>query len=177
MKNRHGVSVVKYGIVLVLAVLLNACASSGTLQTSIPMTVKLTDYKTMLINVSAQTPESAEEVAELEKMTIDKLREKNVFGNVVPGSTSPEAAVELRLSLKIVQLHKVSRSARLMMGGLAGQASIVIEAELLDVKAGKTVGGFKVEAQSSGGTVFAGTTSQAIERAVEQIVGFVQKNV
>jgi hypothetical protein len=49
--------------------------------------------------------------------------------------------------------------------------------ELIDLKMGKTIGAFKVEGKSSGGTIFAGTTPQAIERAVEQIVDFVQKSM
>jgi hypothetical protein len=44
----------------------------------------------------------------------------------------------------------------------------------VDLKTKKSVGAFSIQGESSGGSALAGTTPQAIERAVEQIVIFVQ---
>jgi len=153
------------------------CASAGVLQVTTPMTVKLANYKTMLLDVSSQVLGLEEEVIQLESMTIVKLKEKGLFEKVVAGSASPDASTDLRLNAKIVELRKVSAGSRAMWGAFSGRAGIVIDVGLIDMKTGKPIGAFKAEGKSSGGTVFAGTTSQAIERAVEQIVKFIQKNM
>jgi hypothetical protein len=63
------------------------------------------------------------------------------------------------------------------VGGAAGRAGIDVEVELFDSEESKTIGTFVAQGRSSGGTVVAGTTPQAVERAVEQIVEFIQKNM
>lgn len=177
MKTMESRMVVRYGIILMLAVfLVGGCASVGTLHTTTPMMIKLAQYKTILVRVWSQVPESTQEVIELETMVIAKLRERNLFEKVVSDLTSPDAA-DLRLNLRIVHLKKVSPGARVMLGALAGQAVIVVDAELVDQGTGKSIGNFLAEGKSSGGTVFAGTTTQAIERVVEQIVEFLVKNI
>ena len=157
--------------------LLGGCASTGTLHTLKPMTVKLANYKTMGIDVSSQVPESSQEAIQLETMVIVKLRDRGLFEKIFSQSASPEIPADLRLNVKVVNLKKVSAEDRVMLGALAGRAKIVVDVELIDLKTEETIGAFKAEGQSSGGTVFAGTTSQAIERAVEQIVQFVQDSM
>lgn len=63
-----------------------------------------------------------------------------------------------------------------MLGGLAGRGSITVNADLVDGKTGKKLGSFTSEGKTSGGTVFSGTTEQALRRAAEQVVGFVKQN-
>ncbi len=168
----------KLGIFFIFVILLlGGCASTGSLHVITPTTVKLADYKTLLFHASSQVPESGEEVIQLESITIAKLRENGLFDKVVAGSASPDAPADLQLNAKIVELKKVGAGARVMLGALAGRAGIVVDVELIDMKAGKIIGAFKAEGKSSGGTVFAGTTSQAIERAAEQIVEFLHKSL
>lgn len=64
-----------------------------------------------------------------------------------------------------------------MVGAMAGRAGIDVEVELVDVKESRNIGTFVAQGRSSGGSVFAGTTPQAVERAAEQIVEFIQKNM
>lgn len=169
---------IKQGISLILGMLLFVgCASKGALITETPMTTKLADYKTMLLHVSSQVPGSSEEVIQLESMTVAKLREMGLFEKVIAGSASPDVPADLRLNVRIVELREVSSGKRVFLGALAGRARIAVDAELIDLQTGKTIGAFKAEGKSSGGTVFAGTTEQAIERVVEQIVEFVQKRL
>jgi Domain of unknown function (DUF4410) len=171
-------NVVQYGVIFLFVVIfLGGCASTGKISTTVPMTVKLSTYKTMLLNISSQIPESSEEMVQLESMTIAKLRDKGLFEKIIVGSSSPDAQADLRLKAKIVALKKVSSGARVMVGAMAGRAGIDVEVELFDLKESKILGTFIAQGRSSGGTVFAGTTPQAIERAVEQIVEFIQKSM
>jgi hypothetical protein len=83
---------------------------------------------------------------------------------------------DLRLRARITELNKVGTTSRLLLGGLAGRGKVVVVSELLDTRSGQNIGSFNAEGQSSGGSAFAGTTEQAIERAAEQIVEFVVRN-
>jgi hypothetical protein len=141
------------------------------------MTLKLSTYKAMLLNVSSQVSGTSGEIVQLEASTIAKLREKGLFDKVISGSSSPDARADLRVNAKIIQLKRVSPGARVMVGAMAGRAGVDVEVELYDLKENKSIGTFTVQGRSSGGTAFAGTTPQAVERAAEQIVEFIQKNM
>jgi hypothetical protein len=171
-------TLVKHGVIFIfISILLNGCASRGAIKETTPMTLKLSTYKTMLFSVSSQVSGSSEEMVQLETLTIAKLREKRLFDKVISGSSSPDAQADLQLNARIIQLKRVSSGARVMVGAMAGRAGIDVEVELLDLKGSKSIGTFIAQGRSSGGTVFAGTTPQAVERAVEQIVEFIQKNM
>ena len=168
----------KHGVIFIFILfLLEGCASKGAVTATTPMILKLSTYKTMLFNTSSQVSGSSEEMVQLESMTIAKLREKGLFDKVISGSSSPDAQADLRLDAKIIQLKRVSSGARVMVGAMAGRAGIDVEVELFDLKESKSIGTFVAQGRSSGGTVFAGTTPQAVERAAEQIVEFIQKNM
>jgi len=174
--NRY--TLAKRGVIFMFILfLLGGCASKGAVTATTPMTLKLSTYKTMLFNTSSQVVASSEEIVQLESMTIAKLREKGLFDKVISGSSSPDAQADLRLNAKIIQLKRVSSGARVMVGAMAGRAGIDVEVELFDLKESKSIGTFIAQGRSSGGTVFAGTTPQAVERAAEQIVEFIQKNM
>ena len=162
---------------LLVLLLLGGCASKGAIRTTTPLAVKLSNYKTIMVNVSSQGPGLSEEIVQLETMTITKLREKGLFDKVIAGSSSPDAPTDLRLNARIVELKRVSSGARVMVGAFAGRAGIDIDVELTDMRTGKGIGTFMAQGRSSGGTVFAGTTPQAVERAVEQIVEFIQNSM
>lgn len=164
-------------IFIFIVILLEGCASKGTITATTPMTLKLSTYKTILFNISSQVLGSSEEIVQLESMTVAKLREKILFDKVFSGSSSPDAQADLRLNAKIIQLKRVSPGARAMVGAMAGRAGVDVEVELFDLKESKSMGTFIAQGRSSGGTVFAGTTPQAVERAAEQIVEFIQKNM
>jgi hypothetical protein len=171
-------TLVKHGVIFIfILIFLDGCASRGAIKETTPMALKLSTYKTMLFNISSQVPGSSEEIVQLETVTIAKLREKGLFDKVISGSSSPDAQANLRLNAKIIQLKRVSPGARVMVGAMAGRAGIDVEVELFDLKESKSIGTFIAQGRSSGGTVFAGTTPQAVERAAEQIVEFIQKNM
>jgi hypothetical protein len=171
-------TLVKHGVIFMFILfLLGGCASRGAIKETTPMTLKLSTYKTMLFSVSSQVSESSEEMVQLESVTIAKLRGKGLFDKVISGSSSLDAKADLRLNAKITQLKRVTSGARVMVGAMAGRAGIDVEVELFDLKESKSIGTFIAQGRSSGGTVFAGTTPQAVERAAEQIVEFIQKNM
>lgn len=155
---------------VILAILcFTGCASTGALHTKTPITVKLANYRTILLYVSSQVPESSGETIQLGSIITDKLHNRGLFEKVLVASTSPGCQAELELNAEIVELKKVSPGART----LTGRAGIVVDVVLTDMNTSTSIGSFRAEGKSS----TAGTTSQAIERAAEQVVEFVEKNM
>lgn len=157
------------------ALLLEGCSkSSGVLETMTPLDLKLANGKTLMVSVSSTEPDAAEEIAQMERMTVEKLKDKKQFLAVVPGSSAGRQKTELNLVLTISSLKKVTNFQRKMYGPAAGRAFVIVEGKMVDLKTRKTIGEFRIQGESSAGSAMAGTTPQAIERAVEQIVLFVQ---
>jgi hypothetical protein len=154
-----------------IGALLASCASSGALRVTMPLTVGLDPGRRLVLRVESIVPEAGKALAELEKLTINRLRP--ILPNVLTAAASTEPA-DYVLRARIVSLDKVGGGARFFFGGLAGRAGVVVDCELLDGKQGTRLGGFVAEGRSSGGTIFAGTTLQALELASDQIATFVR---
>ena len=89
-----------------------------------------------------------------------------------------EVGVKVQADSQVVRLvrivnQKVSTGSRIMWGGLAGQSHITVLVTVIDPASGTELGEASVTGYGSGGTVFSGTTSQAIEKAAEGFVEFV----
>lgn len=162
---------------LIIATLISGCASIGTIRTTQLPSVKLGSYKTMGIQAISSVPDTTEELVQLETAIIARLRDAGLFEKVFSPTNSPDTKTDLLLKANITAVNRVSPGARVLLGAFAGRATISVEAELSENTSGKVIGSFTTEGKSSGGTIFAGTTPQAIDRAVEKIVEFVKNNM
>ena len=97
---------------------------------------------------------------------VDQLTKKAVFRAVVD-----KTGADYLVRVKITSLKDVGSTERLMLGALAGRASISADVEVYD-RTGAFIGGMTAEGKSSGGTIFAGTTKEAIELAAGQIANY-----
>lgn len=113
----------------------------------------------------------------LSGLLLAKLQERGLFENVASANFSSNTEAELVLNVNLIDIRRVGEVTRFLLGALAGQAKINANAELVDLNEGKTIGKFTAKGLSSGGTIYAGHTSQAIERISEQITEFVQKSM
>ncbi|MCK5255042.1 MAG: hypothetical protein KAQ81_03400 [Deltaproteobacteria bacterium] len=164
--------------------LLFGCASSSIYMRE-PVSIKLSDYKTLLVDVSARNIGYFSDAKnQLENLLISELREKNLFKKVILNTSSEEEPADLHLSMTIVDLFKVSRSDRIFwdyfVGGCfggPGSAKIRVGVKLIDPATTKLIGECEVVGRSSRHSTFAGTTGQAIKRAVNQIVEYVHTNI
>lgn len=163
-------------IFIFILILLGGCVSKGAVSLTTPITANLSTYKTMLLNISSQFPGSYEEIVQQNMIIADALK-KRLFDRVIAGSLFPDAQADLRLDAKITALKKVSPGERFWGGAMAGRAGVDVEVELFDLRKNKSIGAFFAQGRSSGGTIFAGTTSQAVRRAAEKIVKFIQKSM
>lgn len=158
-------------------ILISGCASTGSMHTTMKPQAEISSYKTIIVYVTSNVPDSGQEIIQLQNMTVSKLRDIGLFEKVMAGSTSSDMPMDLELRSKIIKIKKGSSGSRILLGVLAGQAGIVVNAELIDLKDNKIIGKFSVEGKSSGGTIFAGNTSQAVERSAEQLALYVKNNL
>jgi hypothetical protein len=143
---------------------LSGCAASSARNVAVPAANPLGTFKTVAINVDSSVPDSSEEAKQLNKFIVAAFWQKGRWQ-----VTDPPA--EVQLNATITELSRVGSGTRLLLGALAGQASVKVDVELKDTT-GKILGKFTASGKSSGGTVFAGTTDQALEEAAKEIVGF-----
>lgn len=151
---------------VIFAFTILGCASTSSVTSIIDPTVSLSDFKTLSVNVQTKVEDSEKEVQAFKAILISELKKKNKW-EVVDGSPQNQ----LELSATITNLNKVGGASRILLGALAGQASVDVSVVLKDTK-GNVVSQFSVNGKSSGGTIFAGGTEQALEKAAEQIVAF-----
>ena len=117
----------------------------------------------------------SDEISQLRGSLITQLRSLDKFNRVVSNSSIEPSELELRV--KILKMKKVGKGKRLFLGALAGQATLNAHVEIIAAREGKLISSFDIEGKSSGGTSFSGTTKDAIEKAVEQIVFYIQSNI
>jgi hypothetical protein len=170
--------------VSVLILMISGCASNSIYMRE-PVSVKLSNYKTLLVDVSSNNKRYFSDAKnQLENLLISELREKNLFKKVMLNASSEEESADLHLSITILDLFKVARSDRMVWGyfvggcfGGPGSAKIRVDVKLIDPETTKLIGECEVVGRSSHHSTFAGTTKQAIELAVDKIVEYIHNNI
>ncbi len=160
--------------VVFVMVFFTSCASKGVMINTTPSEVKLSSYKSLWVSVSSEAA-SEQEMEMLADMVVRKLRQSNTFEQL-SGPGENQEPLDLQLKLVVVDIRRVSLNDRAMAGALPGKAKILVDGELIDTASGNSIGSFRVEGKSSGGSVFAGDTTQAIVRVSEMIVAYILDN-
>jgi len=153
-------------VVMIFAVTFYGCASTSSVNSTVAPAAALDSFKTLSINVQTKVEDSDKEAQTFKEILAAEIKKKNKWEVV---DANPQC--QIALSATITNLNKVGGAARIFLGALAGRASVDVDVIVKDAK-GKVISQFSVNGKSSGGTVFAGTTDQALEKAAEQIVAF-----
>ena len=155
-------------VIVMLMMGLLGCASTSTVNTAMAHTVSLGSFKTLSVDVQTKVEDSEKEAKTFREILTSELKKRNKM-EVIDGNQQ----TQLNLSATITNLNKVGGASRIFLGALAGQASVDVDVVLKDAK-GNVVSQFAVNGKSSGGTIFAGTTDQALEKAAAQIAAFME---
>jgi len=160
------------GIVALIAIMaLGGCSSAGSMVVTTPVERSLARYPSLLVTIKADIEDAEQETADLQSRLMDLLIEESIFKRVAV-AREEGITYDLLLKVRIVELRRVNQSERFIAGALAGRAKLIAELDLQDARTGKMLGQAQVEGKSGGGTVFAGGTDQAVQKAAEQIVEF-----
>lgn len=174
----------KIKLIVIIIFLLSGCAS-GSINVREPVSVKLSSYSTLQVDVSFNKTEYFSEAKDqLETLLISKLREKEIFDKVFSNASSAGETADIQLNITILDLYKVTRANRLFWGyivggcfGGPGSAKILVSVKLFDPGTKIMISDFEVFGSSSRHSTFAGTTKQAIKIAVNQIVEHINANI
>lgn len=154
-------------MLFIVAILGAGCASSVKTTMRVAPTDSIQKFKTIAIIVSSNVQESDEETAKFRRLLAGELANSQRWSVV-------QVNGEITLTATIIELTKVSRAARVLVGAMAGQASVETDVVLADAT-GTVLTRFHVKGKSSGGTVFAGTTEEALEEAAKEIAAVLQR--
>lgn len=167
---------------LVACVLLaTGCASTGKSTVRQPFVAKLGQFESTVVEVTstvATPPAKIDEfMTQLEVRIITKLREQRAFEKVYSWAANADAQAQLKVSVVITSVREVDNFDRLMWGAMAGQASTKAVVEIRETASDALLGSHEIVGKSSGGTVFAGTTNEAVDRTAEEVVRIIVENL
>lgn len=166
-------------LLLILPLLGVGCASSGKSAMREPLSVKLGQFKAATVEVKSalsKSPDRLDEfMVQLENRIIAKLRARNAFEKIY--ASTADSAADLEIQVIITSIRDVSNFNRVMWGAFAGQANSKATVNFKEHASGKLIGSGEIEGTSSGGSVMAGTTSEAVDRAADEVVRLVSENL
>jgi len=149
---------------------LTGCAAESSQNVIIPSQPVDGVGATVNVIVTAQDPGHRSLVEEVERVLIFNLNSRRIF-DMARTNLEPSDYV---LEVRIIGANSVDHDSRIAFGGLAGKAKISLRASLFEYGAEKALGIVEVEGTSSGGTMFAGTNEESIQKAVTEILNFLR---
>ncbi len=108
-------------------------------------------------------------MVQLEIQIISKLRAQNAFEKIFSHAVSDQLS-DLQIVVILVEMRDVDNFDRVMWGAMAGRAKTQARLEIRDRHKDKIVGISTIQGKSSGGSVFAGTTLESVDRVAEEVV-------
>lgn len=153
---------------LSLLLVFAACAASGTIQqfTGQPVEVAATDV--VIVRAESAVEDGNKFVDPLIETVTGRLMESATVAAVV----NDVDAATIAIDMNITEVRAVGGASRFMFGAMAGRAGITVDVVLTQADTGEELGTLQATGKSSGGTIFAGTTNQAIEQVADQIVEY-----
>ena len=167
-------SIVKYilksAATLFFLLALVGCASSGAIKNASPLsTNRPVSLDFILVETSSSLNGLDAENFFLKDTLITGLGETGLFGSISGNLAGTNSSSGIKVKADIKEIQKVSDSARLWMGAFAGRARILLQVTVTDLNSGYQIETFEAEGVS-GKSARAGTTDEAIQRAVDVVV-------
>lgn len=165
-----------FALAVFVAASLGGCAySSGTVSPAHPVLIgKPESLDCIEVFTTSALEDSERERISFNDRVFSDLRETGLFASVNEGTSSNSPGAGIKIESRITEINKVSDSARVWYGGLAGQARIVVQVTISDLSSGRPLETFEAVGLS-GKSARAGTTEEAIQRAAEQVAAQVVK--
>lgn len=160
------------GIWVLLGLLLG-CAATTRQRIVQPVTENLAYVETLMVEVAPEAPANFDERLAFGSQLVERLRATQRFFMVVIKSSQHREAADLLVRCEISAIGRVTPGDRAIGGALAGRASLSVTVSLFDPASGARLGRAEITSRSSGGSVFAGTTAQAIELAAQAAAVYV----
>ncbi len=168
------------GLGCLVLLFVTGCASTGQSTISQPLAVKLSQFKSAMVEVKSDVPNPPAKLDEfmeqLQIRIIVKLREQKAFEKIY-SQAETDSHADLRITVIITKVRDVDNFNRVMWGALAGQARTEAKVEFTDPATGTLIGSGDIVGKSSNGTVFSGTTTEAVDRVADEVAKLVEQNL
>ena len=161
----------KFFVAGLLSLFLCGCAASGSVQQTSGSVPRIDSSKIGAVLVGTKLEGASETVDGLRQAINAALINKKVFTSI-GGIDVADTVIEAN----ITQVYEVSQGARIILGALVGQASISVDVVVKNRRTGEIMGSMVAAGKSSGGHIFAGTTSTALDQAANQIADYLLRN-
>jgi len=138
--------------------------------------VKLSNYRTILLEFSTKVADSDSELDQLESQVTSGIKREGLFEKIFLASGNPDAKTDLTLRAELIGLNKVSAAARFIGGAFAGRAKAIMNVKVLENSSGRELFAFQAEGKT-GAWSMAGSTDQAIRLTSKQIVDYLKNNL
>lgn len=155
--------------------LISGCAYGS--RTILKASPRLEGPAPLVIAVADDRSTTSDDAEALARAVLAKLDQSGRRARLQAGpGRSPSGdsvSEEVRVVLEITGIKRVTQSERALIGAFAGRAWVRVRVRLNALPSGELLGEADFEGFSSGGTIFAGTTRQAIDEASTKIAEFI----
>ena len=100
----------------------------------------------------------------------------SLFERVIENEPVKPSDRAVILKGRILYMKRLTKTARFMLGAMAGRAGVAVDIQLVDATTKNVLGEANIQGTSSGGSIFAGGTEEAFENAAKQIADFIKNN-
>jgi len=100
----------------------------------------------------------------------------SLFERVIENEPVKSSDRVVMLKCRITYMKRLTKTARIMLGAMAGRAGVAVDIQLVDATTKNILGDANIQGTSSGGSIFAGGTEEAFENAAKQITDFIKNN-
>lgn len=167
-------------VLLLFTVAVSGCATVGARHTPLGVAsgAKISSYQKMEVR-SFTTGEGLEyfreHVGRIREVLLQYLPAENLFQEVSPEEKAGESSGVLVLDAKLTRAKSVSRTARVMLGIMAGRSGVEMEVTLTDKSNGKQLIKELILVQSDlTAGVFSGTDRETINHMAREIINFLR---
>ncbi len=161
----------RFNLLFILLIFLTGCAAQTTIRPA--KEIKIGNVKTIAVRVATGLPDCQREIAQIRERLREKLKNSGLFEEVL----TEDRNSDLILRVDIEEMVKVSKADRFWYGAFAGRGKVAGQITLIEGGSGKILGQAHIESITSGGSIFAGTTEEAIENFTEKIKLFIEENI
>jgi hypothetical protein len=162
----------------ILALLAATGCASSYLSISKPLSrdANLSSYNCVAVEIKP-VPRGWKEIAdEIEVGLLQKLKRSGAFPEVESYAKSMNYGDRLILRVSLEEVNEVSGGQRFMMGAFAGRAEVAADLELVDERTAAVLSRAEVQAETGSHSIMAGTTHQAVDKVVDEIVAFIREH-
>jgi hypothetical protein len=158
----------------VAANLIGCTTLRGTHEEIVKMDKKVTEFKSVDVQVTSSLSETNELLPELKKAVLNEVSNQLSLASTKSGKRNiASTEKEMILRLKVVNYNKVSWFSRMSFGTLAGDDKLTVQAEVIDSATQNVIGSFTANSVYQG-DIFNNGVENVIKGISDEVVKYLR---